>query len=436
MKEGRFETNRHWMRKKILAAMLATMIIAGSSAPAFATPGNQELSETRQKYAEIERNINEIQDKIYDLDAQIEPLEQTVSNNKKEVKNINTQIDNTTKDIEQCKEEITSLDLALGERLKAIYMSGNMEFSYLNFLFESESTSDFFTRAESLGRILGRDKKAIKEITEKRDSLNEKITSLEDKKKEIDKLNAEVQVSLSELDVKKKDQEVLVEKTKDEKKKFDEEYLSQMERDVVKSQIDVINSSSSSLGDLKSSISQLRNIRDNQLKSPIVIEEVNAKIESAKSAVSQKEQEEEAKKAAAASAAASANTPNRGNSGSTNVTVPSAGNAQAILNEAYNHLGKAYVYGATGPSNFDCSGFTQYVYRKAAGVDITRTTYSQIGVGVPVSQSQLQPGDLVFTHAGHVGIYVGGGSMIHAPQTGDVVKVSSVYKFYAARRIL
>ncbi len=426
--------NRHWMRKKILAAMLATMIIAGSSAPAFATPGNQELNETRQKYAEIERNINEIQDKIYDLDAQIEPLEQTVSNNKKEVKNINTQIDNTTKDIGQCKEEITNLDLALGERLKAIYMSGNMEFSYLNFLFESESTSDFFTRAESLGRILGRDKKAIKEIAEKRDSLNEKITSLEDKKKEIDKLNAEVQVSLSELDVKKKDQEVLVEKTKYEKKKFDEEYLSQMERDVVKSQIDVINSSSSSLSDLKSAISQLRNIRDSQLKSPIVIEEVNAKIESGKSAVSQKEQEEEAKKAAAA--AASANTPNRGNSGSTNVTVPSAGNAQAILNEAYNHLGKAYVYGATGPSNFDCSGFTQYVYRKAAGVDISRTTYSQIGVGVSVSRDQLQPGDLVFPHAGHVGIYVGGGNMIHAPQTGDVVKVSPVYNFYAARRIL
>ncbi|ACD24537.1 SagA protein [Clostridium botulinum B str. Eklund 17B (NRP)] len=426
--------NRHWMRKKILAAMLATMIIAGSSAPVFATPGNQELNETRQKYAEIERNINEIQDKIYDLDAQIEPLEQTVSNNKKEVKNINTQIDNTTKDIGQCKEEITNLDLALGERLKAIYMSGNMEFSYLNFLFESESTSDFFTRAESLGRILGRDKKAIKEIAEKRDSLNEKITSLEDKKKEIDKLNAEVQVSLSELDVKKKDQEVLVEKTKDEKKKFDEEYLSQMERDVVKSQIDVINSSSSSLSDLKSAISQLRNIRDSQLKSPIVIEEVNAKIESGKSAVSQKEQEEEAKKAAAA--AASANTPNRGNSGSTNVTVPSAGNAQAILNEAYNHLGKAYVYGATGPSNFDCSGFTQYVYRKAAGVDISRTTYSQIGVGVSVSRDQLQPGDLVFPHAGHVGIYVGGGNMIHAPQTGDVVKVSPVYNFYAARRIL
>ncbi|MFR1384289.1 MAG: C40 family peptidase, partial [Clostridioides difficile] len=66
----------------------------------------------------------------------------------------------------------------------------------------------------------------------------------------------------------------------------------------------------------------------------------------------------------------------------------------------------------------------------------SRTTYSQINVGVPVSQDQLQPGDLVFPHTGHVGIYVGNGQMIHAPQTGDVVKVSPVYKFYAARRVL
>ena len=160
-------------------------------------------------------------------------------------------------------------------------------------------------------------------------------------------------------------------------------------------------------------------------------------IEKAKTAYSsKKQQEEEAARAAAAATAAS--TPNRGNS-SKNESVaapPASGNASAVLNEAYKHLGKAYVYGATGPSNFDCSGFTQYVFSHAAGIDISRTTYSQINVGVPVSQSQLQPGDLVFPHAGHVGIYVGNGQMIHAPQTGDVVKVSPVYKFYAARRVL
>ncbi|MNI85606.1 Murein DD-endopeptidase MepS/Murein LD-carboxypeptidase precursor [compost metagenome] len=84
---------------------------------------------------------------------------------------------------------------------------------------------------------------------------------------------------------------------------------------------------------------------------------------------------------------------------------------------------------------FDCSGFTQYVYRQA-GIYISRTTYTQINDGVAVSYSNLQPGDLVLTSAGHIGIYVGNGQMIHAPQTGDVVKVSKIWSFYAARRIL
>lgn len=425
------------MKNRILAIMLATVIVVGSSIPAFATPGTQELNDTRQKYAAIESKISEIENKIYDLDAQIEPLQLTVDKNKKEITNINNVIDNTTKEIEQAKEDINNLDIALGERVKAMYMSGDLEFSYLNFLLESESTSDFFSRAEAVSKIVGKDKESINNITAKKDELDEKITSLEEKKNEIDKLTKEVQSTLSELDTKKKEQETLAAQAKEEKTKFDAEYLSQIEREVVQPQFDVINNSNSSSEALKSAISQLRNIRDNQIKSPIVTEEINENIEKAKDLVPKRQATEAAE---AARAAAATVVPNRGSgstgSSGTSVKVPSAGNAQAIINEAYNHLGKAYVWGATGPNNFDCSGFTQYVFRKAAGVDITRTTYSQINVGTAVTRDQLQPGDLIFTHAGHVGIYVGGGNMIHAPQTGDVVKVSPVTKFYAARRIL
>ena len=107
-----------------------------------------------------------------------------------------------------------------------------------------------------------------------------------------------------------------------------------------------------------------------------------------------------------------------------------------ILNEAYKHIGKWYTYGASGPDTFDCSGFTSYVYRHAVGIEIGRTTYSQINAGREVSYSELQPGDLVFPHAGHVGIYVGNGQMIHAPQTGKQIQVAPVYKFWRARRIL
>ena len=418
------------MRKRVLAILLATVIVVGGSIPAIATPSDQELSDTRQKYAEIENKISQIEDKIYDLDAIIEPLQLTVDKNKKEITNINNSIDNTTKDIEQTEKEIDTLDKALGQRVKALYTSGNLEFSYLSFMFEAESTSDFFSRIGAVGKIINKDKESIEEIIDKKDELSEKMKSLEEKKTEIDKLTQEVQASLDELDGKKKEQESLVSQAKTEKSKFDAEYLSKIEREVVSGQFATIDDSSSSVSALEGAISQLRNIRDNQIKSPTVVSEINDKIEKAKKMVSDKK----AAEAAAARAASAAKTPSRGNT--TSVSVPSAGNAQAILNEAYSHLGKPYVYGATGANTFDCSGFTQYVYKHAAGVDISRTTYSQINVGTPVSQSQLQPGDLIFTHAGHVGIYVGNGNMIHAPQTGDVVKVSPVYKFYAGRRVL
>lgn len=109
---------------------------------------------------------------------------------------------------------------------------------------------------------------------------------------------------------------------------------------------------------------------------------------------------------------------------------------QAVLDEAYKHLGKPYQWGATGPSSFDCSGLTQYVYKQALGISIGRTTQDQINSGVEVSYSDIQPGDLVFTHSNHVGIYVGNGQMIHSPQTGDVVKVSNIDTFWRARRII
>ena len=306
-----------------------------------------------------------------------------------------------------------------------MYVSGDAEFSYLSFLLESESTSDFFSRAEAVSKIVGKDKEAIEEVTNKKEELNSKIQSLEDKKSEIDKLNKEVQASISELDGKKKEQKTLADEAQAERSKFDSEYLSQIERETVKSQFDVIGNSNSSTPDLQSAIAQLRNIRDNQIKSEIVKKEINEKIIKALAVV-------DSRKAAEVKAATTAS---RGKSRSSAI-VPSAGNAQAILNEAYAQLGKPYVYGATGSANFDCSGFTQYVFENAAGKDISRTTYSQINEGQAVSQDQLQPGDLVFTHAGHVGIYVGGGQMIHAPQTGDVVKVGPVYSFYAGRRIV
>lgn len=116
-----------------------------------------------------------------------------------------------------------------------------------------------------------------------------------------------------------------------------------------------------------------------------------------------------------------------------------------IVKCAYTLIGKPYVYGATGPDEFDCSGLTQYVYM-STGKNISRTTYTQVEEGVEISKKDLRPGDLVFFNTtgymSHVGIYVGNESFIHAPRSGKPVMVSSLgegyycEKFATARRII
>ncbi len=98
---------------------------------------------------------------------------------------------------------------------------------------------------------------------------------------------------------------------------------------------------------------------------------------------------------------------------------------QQVVNIARQYQGVPYRWGGTTPAGFDCSGFTQYVYRKA-GVNLPRTSSQQSRVGVRVSASQARAGDLMWK-PGHVGIYTGNGKMIHAPHTGDVVKEVKVY---------
>ncbi|MFE9930069.1 NlpC/P60 family protein [Streptomyces sp. NPDC005533] len=94
---------------------------------------------------------------------------------------------------------------------------------------------------------------------------------------------------------------------------------------------------------------------------------------------------------------------------------------------AYGAIGKPYVWGATGPGSFDCSGLTQAAWR-SAGVSLPRTTYTQINAGRRVSRDQLAPGDLVFFYSGvtHVGLYIGNGQMIHAPRPGSTVRLAPV----------
>jgi cell wall-associated NlpC family hydrolase len=112
-----------------------------------------------------------------------------------------------------------------------------------------------------------------------------------------------------------------------------------------------------------------------------------------------------------------------------------------VVGIAMQYLGHPYRWGGAAPGGFDCSGFAMYVYAQV-GVSLPHNAAAQYGMGTPVARSDLQPGDLVFFNGlGHMGIYIGGGQFIHAPHTGDVVKISSLSQswyastYVGARRI-
>ena len=111
--------------------------------------------------------------------------------------------------------------------------------------------------------------------------------------------------------------------------------------------------------------------------------------------------------------------------------------SKELIEYAKKFLGIPYKFGGTSPSTgFDCSGFVQYVYKNCLGINIRRTTKEQINDGFEVKKEDLLPGDLVFPNNHHVTLYIGNNQVIHAPQPNDHIKISKLWSFWRARRII
>jgi cell wall-associated NlpC family hydrolase len=196
---------------------------------------------------------------------------------------------------------------------------------------------------------------------------------------------------------------------------------------------------------LSTETAQLANDQQAQLAAKQHVEAGLHSLQSRKSQISADiqhliDQQQARENAAATAAAAAASGGSVGGTGGSIPVPPSStlgGQAVAIAEQ---YLGVPYVWGGASPSGFDCSGLVMYVYGRL-GVSLPHNAAAQYGMGTPVPRDALEPGDLVFFDGlGHVGIYVGGGSFIHAPHTGTVVQISSLSGWYSsgyvgARRI-
>ncbi|MEU9408646.1 NlpC/P60 family protein [Streptomyces sp. NPDC048281] len=141
-----------------------------------------------------------------------------------------------------------------------------------------------------------------------------------------------------------------------------------------------------------------------------------------------KQQAAAADQAASSSSASSGSSSDSGSGSGSGSDSAYATKAAKAIAFARAQIGKPYVWGATGPGSYDCSGLSQAAW-KAAGVSLPRTTYDQVNAGTTVPLADARPGDLVFFYddVSHVGIYIGNGMMIHAPKPGAYVREESIY---------
>jgi len=389
------------VNKKIVAIAMAMAIVTSNMGViAYANPFDSQVSEKDNEYKSAQEKVEEINSKIQKLDNEISNLIIEIDETNGKIAKTGDEIESTKENVKQTEDSMVEEEDLFNQRMRAMYMNG-MD-SYVEVILNSEGVSDLVSRVENVKEIINYDKELMTELTNKKVALEKQKAELEDKKAEL--------VALKEQnDNRRKDLEVMKES---HNKEFE---VAKAEKAKAEDELKVAQGKQSAFNTEQERIAEQERLAEQQRIAA--------------------EQEEN-------------NKPSRGGGydegnyeePSSGGTSSSSASGQAIVDYAYSFLGIEYVWGGNDPSGFDCSGLTQYVYAHF-GIDITRTTYTQIGQGSYVSRDQLVPGDLVFFGYGspdHVGIYVGGNQYLHAPQTGEQVKVSPMTRsdYMTARRIV
>ncbi|MFD7509319.1 NlpC/P60 family protein [Streptomyces sp. NPDC059853] len=364
-----------------------------TSQPAFA----DDIDDQRQRAEEATARAAEVKDRVDTLYREAGTATQHYNAAQEDVSEQQALVETLLDEAERATDRVNEARRTLGSFAAAQYRSGagSAMPSTVTFMLADDPQS-YFDQRYALTRLGDQQQQALTdytdrqaEATEQRDAATEALDELVVREDELQAQKEEVQGKLAEA-------RQLLEQLSDE----EQEELAELER---------------------LEREEAERVAEQQRLEREAAERAAAEEEAARLA-------EEAEANAGGSGSGSGTGSGSGSgSGGSEAGSGYATKAQAAIAFAEAQIGKPYVWGATGPNSYDCSGLTQAAWREA-GVQLPRVTWDQVNIGTKVAKSDLQPGDLVFFYSdiSHVGLYIGGGQMIHAPKPGDVVKVESI----------
>ncbi|MGV9450620.1 NlpC/P60 family protein [Streptomyces sp. NPDC003635] len=373
--------------------------VAGIRTPALATAALTSvalLSQTANASpaTDDKPSLEEVEKKVDDLYRQAETATEKYNAAKEKTTKQRKQVDTLLDDVAKRTQKLNDAREELGSFAAAQYRTGASAPDTATFLL-ADTPQDYFDQTQLMNRMTGRQKEAVddyitqqSETMKKRQEATESLQTLNESQSDLKTAKSTVQKKLSDA------RELLSELTAEEKAR-----LAEIER---------------------------KKQEEAARKAAELAEQQAAEEQRREEAAEAAQQQESG---STGSGSASTGSTSTGTS-ETDATADSsyATKAEKALAFARAQIGKPYVWGATGPDSYDCSGLTQAAW-KAAGVDIPRVTYDQVNAGTTVSLANARPGDLVFFYDDitHVGIYIGNGMMIHAPKPGTYVREESIY---------
>ncbi|MFC3882401.1 NlpC/P60 family protein [Bacillus songklensis] len=382
------------MKCTVSAAILATMIQATAT---FASPIDSPV--TKGQIDATKGQIDDFETKIQQLDNRITIAMEESQKLNDDIKRQHEKIVETEAEIEKAKKALDAHKKVYSERLRSIQLEGKQSIAtYAELLLSSDNISEFLTRFTAISQIMESDRDLLNGLNEKEQALKKAEEKLQNEYNQLKKSQDKLAAEQKKIEVDKKEVEKELAKAKNTLKN-QQDQLAQQE------------------AQRRAQQAQLAQQRAQQVQ----------QVQQVQKAEQETRQQSLVTKASKSTPSVEA------------ATLTNSGVANKVIATAKQYLGVPYVWGGTTPSGFDCSGFTQNVFR-SVGINLPRASRDQQNVGTRISLNEVQPGDLVFrgNPAYHVGIYIGGGQYMHAPQTGDVVKISTYNpsKFTTATRVL